>query len=309
MTLHIEISHSPWQRMFVDALHGDFATVYAPVWNGFFAGEPTHANVRVERPETVADVAVFDALSETLPDAKRRVFIMHCETPAFSCEHYSAIKKAFQWATDVVWVTAHKRATFESVLRFANAHSRFDGPYPRFHTIPFWIPTDPVSNPKQGLVGTIINGMTQEKADFWAACTDGLEDLIVVGYHNEPVRGNKVSPYGRDEYADAIQQIDVFLNTVLGNSFGMAVLEAMARGIPVVTGVSRDIPVEFVGGVNILMCGNRGHAAVEEARGYIQRLLSDRGFRNQISDAGRETVRALYSLDRFQSSFRTVLFQ
>jgi Glycosyltransferase len=295
--------------MFVDALHRDFETVYAPVWNGFFAGSPDHANVRVERPETVADVAVFDALSESSPDAKRRVFIMHCETPAFSCGHYSEIRKAFAWATDVVWVTAHKRATFESVLLFSNEQSGFDGPLPRFHTIPFWIPTHATSNPKRGLVGTIVNGMTPEKVEFWNACADGLQDLVVVGYHNEIENVKRVSPYGRGEYIGAIQQIDVFLNTVIGNSFGMAVLEAMACGIPVVTSTSRDIPVEFVSEVNILMCGNRGHAAVEETRGYIRRLLSDRGFRDQVGDAGRETVRELYSLDRFQSAFRNVMFR
>jgi hypothetical protein len=308
MSLHIESLHTPWQRMFIDAMHADFGTVYAPRWNGYF-GSPSHANIRVETPSKPADIAVFDGEPDELPDAKRRVYIIHLETPPFSCSHTAAIRKVFKWATDVVWVSDHKRATFESVLRFANAHSGFDGPLPRFHTIPFWIPIGPVSNPKTGLVGTIHNNMVDQHYDFWNTCTDGLQDLLVVGINNDKANGVKVSPYGRQEYVSVIPQIDVFLHVVVGNSFGISPLEAMACGIPVVASTNRDIPVEFIDGVNILMCHNRGMAAVEEARHHIQRVLSDRKLRHQVGDAGRETVRALYSLERFQSAFRNVLFQ
>ena len=65
----------------------------------------------------------------------------------------------------------------------------------------------------------------------------------------------------------------------------MAVLEAMAAGVPVVASRAGGIPDLFEHGVSGLFCEPLD---VESIRAQIQRLLSERAFASKIGSQGRQ---------------------
>lgn len=92
-------------------------------------------------------------------------------------------------------------------------------------------------------------------------------------------------------------QCDVFAMPSLTEAFGVAVLEAMAAGLPVVS--------TAVGGVTEIVCdGDNGllvppDAPLDLARALI-RLLGDPALRNRFVDAGLATARA-FSVERMMA--------
>ncbi|MFB6163484.1 MAG: glycosyltransferase family 4 protein [Halococcoides sp.] len=85
---------------------------------------------------------------------------------------------------------------------------------------------------------------------------------------------------------------DIYFFPSKAENQGIAVLEAMATGNPV---VARDMPVYreyFEDGEDILLCDDR-----EEFRAAIDRLASDEDLRERLAANGRETA-AEHSLDR-----------
>jgi glycosyltransferase involved in cell wall biosynthesis len=92
----------------------------------------------------------------------------------------------------------------------------------------------------------------------------------------------------RDDVADLLAAIDVFVHPALAESFGLVILEAMALGKPVVAtpvGISRDIIEE---GVNGLLFPPSDPEALRNALAHI---LQERTRWPQMGQAGRKLAR------------------
>jgi hypothetical protein len=77
-------------------------------------------------------------------------------------------------------------------------------------------------------------------------------------------------------------------------SLGLAILEAMAVGLPVVGLSTTELPRVIRDGVNGYLS-----ADPEELAGRMEALLADIRLARRIGEAGRQTVRERYGLDRF----------
>ena len=96
--------------------------------------------------------------------------------------------------------------------------------------------------------------------------------------------------HGRDKWA-LLQNADVFALTSYSENFGIAVLEAMASGLPVVI----TPEVGLAGAVEAAKCGvvvQGEAAAIGEA---LSELLADPGRRKQMGDAGRRLAQQHYT--------------
>jgi N-acetyl-alpha-D-glucosaminyl L-malate synthase BshA len=112
----------------------------------------------------------------------------------------------------------------------------------------------------------------------------------------------------KDDLVAALQRSDVFLLPSETESFGLAALEAMACGVPVVA--------SDVGGVaEVVSDGEVGFLApvgdVAAMAGHVRRLLTDDDLHLRLSRAARQRAETQYqrgpAIDRYEALYRRVL--
>jgi len=90
-----------------------------------------------------------------------------------------------------------------------------------------------------------------------------------------------------------LNKLDVFVNPSRRESFGVAVLEASACGLPVVTSDADGLPEVIQPGITGLMFEKEDVGALANA---LATLVDDESLRQQMGSAGREFVRSTYEL-------------
>ena len=91
---------------------------------------------------------------------------------------------------------------------------------------------------------------------------------------------------------------DVFAFPTLpgfGEGFGLAALEAMASGLPIIATDTGPLPEVVADGVAGLLVAP---GVSEEMAGAIKRLASDRSLRDKLGAGGRERAETSFSLSR-----------
>jgi glycosyltransferase involved in cell wall biosynthesis len=94
----------------------------------------------------------------------------------------------------------------------------------------------------------------------------------------------------RDEQRAALREHDVFLSPSLSEGFGLALLEAMAAGLPCITTLTGMAHDHLEHGINCFVVPMNGATALARA---IERLAGDREMRRRLGAAAQETARAL----------------
>jgi glycosyltransferase involved in cell wall biosynthesis len=100
-----------------------------------------------------------------------------------------------------------------------------------------------------------------------------------------------------------LRSAGILLATAPGEPFGLAVVEAMAAGVPVVASRAGG-HLETVGSVPGAQMFRAGD--VDEAAQCLRDLASDEARRKELSDAGREVQRREFSLDRQVSELEAI---
>jgi glycosyltransferase involved in cell wall biosynthesis len=99
----------------------------------------------------------------------------------------------------------------------------------------------------------------------------------------------------RRDVAEILALLDIFVLPSLWEGLPVAVLEAMAAGLPVVATRVGGVPEVVIDGVTGLLVPPRNPDALSEA---ILRLLQDPDLRHRMGQAGRERVRERFSLEQ-----------
>lgn len=100
----------------------------------------------------------------------------------------------------------------------------------------------------------------------------------------------------RKDVAELLPAFDVFLSTSRVETFGIAILEAMAARVPVVAFATDAVP-ELVADCGVLVSTGDVHAA---AKGVVE-LLKDPERRKQYADAAYERAKTHYSIQKISS--------
>jgi hypothetical protein len=92
-----------------------------------------------------------------------------------------------------------------------------------------------------------------------------------------------------------------FFNPIRYTSFGLAVIEAMMIGIPVVGMATTEMPAVFHDGINGVLSNN-----VDYLIEQMLELINDKEKANRIGNAGLKTARLRFNINRFVSDWEEV---
>jgi glycosyltransferase involved in cell wall biosynthesis len=98
----------------------------------------------------------------------------------------------------------------------------------------------------------------------------------------------------RNNVEEILNSIDIFVHPSLWEGFGLAILEAMAMGKPVIATNASAIPELVENSVTGLLVPPRDSRSLAQA---IIKLSSDEGLRKRFGQAARERTRKLFSVD------------
>jgi L-malate glycosyltransferase len=102
-------------------------------------------------------------------------------------------------------------------------------------------------------------------------------------------------PVVHEQVPAQLRQLDLYVAPSRHESFGVAVVEAMACGLPVLVSDAGGLPEVVQHGVSGLVVPAEDVAALTDA---LARLVADAGLRRRLAQAGRERVLALYDWPR-----------
>ncbi|MCC6953988.1 MAG: N-acetyl-alpha-D-glucosaminyl L-malate synthase BshA [Deltaproteobacteria bacterium] len=113
-----------------------------------------------------------------------------------------------------------------------------------------------------------------------------------------------------EEFDDILRQSDVFLLPSESESFGLAALEAMSCGVPVVCSKAGGLP-------EVVLHGKTGFLAdvgdVESMAGFVRQLLTDKALYDSCSVESRKRAVEQFNeklmIDRYEDYYRRVLAQ
>jgi len=292
-------SHAPYASMLIRAFPEH--RFYVNEWAGFLRDLPSNAQF-VSGPRIMGE---FDCVIMDRRDrvdvskmmTRRNVFIIHCEQN-HDDNSTSLMNYAFDSMFDfVVSVSEWKASTLKHFADDPRLRViRFSSDFPKRMT-------EPVS----GRVGVVGNGLSHEKVSFIQEVSDGYPDFVTIGHGNSDSCGTIIHPNNFTEYVQALHSLDVFVNVVDGNSFGMTPMEAMASGIPTIHGESTDCLSLREHSKNCLVTKGRIHQSVQQVREMIHELVSDREKNKRIGNAGKVAVADYFSPSVFREKWSEVL--
>lgn len=107
----------------------------------------------------------------------------------------------------------------------------------------------------------------------------------------------------RDDLAELMPGLDMLVHPALQEGLGVAVLEAMSAGVPVVASNAGGIP-DIIGHERsgLLFAAGDRHAL----RGGVLRMLGDEALRLRLARAGRERVKSGFSVQRMSRRYAEV---
>jgi glycosyltransferase involved in cell wall biosynthesis len=123
----------------------------------------------------------------------------------------------------------------------------------------------------------------------WAAELSVAERVVFAGH--------------RDDLPTLLPGLDVLVHAAAREGLGVAVLEAMAAGVPVVASRVGGVPDIIDDGITGLLVSPGDSAAIASA---VERLLGDAALRRSLAERGRQRVETAYSIARMARAYHSL---
>jgi len=135
-----------------------------------------------------------------------------------------------------------------------------------------------------------------EKGSYYPKLVELAERLQVTDYVEF------MGTISRDEKIDLMQRCKVYLQPTIHEGFGLAILEAMSCGAPVVTSSAGAVP-EVVGDAGVIM---DGHSPTEIAE-TVNDLLENGGLREELGKRGRHRAETVFPYERRKHDLEAII--
>lgn len=162
-------------------------------------------------------------------------------------------------------------------------------------------PTQRAKPERENTVLTVVNDFINRdyccNYSGFKRITNGLDNIRIVGKTeglSEPAPSIKALA---SEYATC----GVYLNTSTVSPIPTSLLEAMACGCAVVTTATCMIPEIIKHGVNGMISNNE-----EDLRGYIDMLMEDKEYSNELGKSARQTILSDFSESQFVNNWNEI---
>ena len=234
---------------------------------------------------------------------------------------YSSLAQRIHYKTDLKWFTKHSldSATIvTSVSKFTAELVRKETGYTKeIRVIYNGINVEkfkPTLHKTGGPIKILFSGnLTKRKgAHLLPAIADKLNPGIVIQYtkglRTKGIKFNasNLQNIGTVKYSDmpkVYQQADILLLPTIREGFSMAVLEAMASRLPVVTTDCSSLPEQIIQGKGGYLCELQN---VEDFAGRINELADSLQLRKQMGEFNREKIENEFTLEKMVKNYRTL---
>lgn len=170
--------------------------------------------------------------------------------------------------------------------------------------------------PKKNTIRVLFSGNpTRRKGAHWLeAIAEKLDDnveIIVTGGlrgENFQLQNNRIRFIGKIDHKDMpdlYNQVDMLIFPTVREGFSVAVLEAMACGLPVVASDCSSLPEQIIDGSGGYLCPVGDTKCFAEK---INELAASPSAQKEMGDFNRSRVEEKFSLDRMINEYRK-LFQ
>lgn len=152
----------------------------------------------------------------------------------------------------------------------------------------------------------------------WHLAAEALQgtpaSLTLIGPIRDPAYARRVErlgarlagPMPEDEMARELARSDVMVHPSVSESFGMAVVEGMASGLPIVCSDMLSFLVEHGKQGLLVPTNGKDEARVEAIRGAVHTLLGDAAERRRMGRAARERAVEWYAWERVAEQVEAV---
>ncbi len=298
MKILVHDRHGPHADMIARALGRH--KIIAPAWNQTL--RELAPNVTMVPLEECLN-AKYDAVIEDAPEmtclqarVRKKLWLQHCEYNGDD-----VLPKAVEVADYVLVVSEHKRATMREM-----------GLLEKVRILPFGFDVSqwPSCCGGSGVgLGTAFNSADDNpEVRAIMEAISARVPLTVIGHHNSTVRGCQlVSPVGLSSYQDQMSRIAIWVSCVGGEALGMAALEAMAMGLPVVMGNYPEAGNFAFDNWNCMISRLPPQEAVPWMIDRIQFLLDHPADRERLGAAARKTITNLFPLSAVTATLEDIL--
>lgn len=299
MKILLNDNHTPHQSMILASIPD--LKVHVIAWQSHFRDFPPNA-VMISKHEAKNrdwDLVLDDDIS-FLPTfefrARRRVLLHHCEHDGGNEVIHGALTEAIERADIVAVPSKHKIASFRE-LGLSSKVVELPFGFERWNLDP--------SKRDPTLVGCFHNCPNDEIRDFWSACVEGFESVMIGPVVSGPFPLGITN--GFLSFEEQASKVGIYLNCVVGEAMGMAPMEAMSAGIPMITGCAPE-PWEFAfSGWNCFISRNEPMKSIDWIRSKIEFLIDNPDEARRMGEAGRQTILHRFPLSRVAETFKSFL--
>lgn len=234
---------------------------------------------------------------------------------------YSSLTQRIHYKTDLKWFTKHSldlATIVTSVSKFTAKLVRKETGYSKeIRVIYNGIDVDkfkPASHKADGIIKVLFSGnLTRRKGShLLPEIADKLNPGIVIqftrGLRTKRIDFDspKLQDIGSVNYSDMpkiYQQADILLFPTVREGFSLAVLEAMASGLPVVTTDGSSLPEQIIPGKGGYLCelGKKGDFSKN-----INELADSPQMRREMGQYNRERIENKFTLEEMVKNYRSL---
>lgn len=157
-------------------------------------------------------------------------------------------------------------------------------------------------NKNQRVVIEALAGMQQQNI-FYSICGTGPEEETLLRLIKSRNLENRVRLLGfRNDMEEILQTADLAVFPSIREGLGMAGVEALACGIPLVAADNRGTREYVITGVNGILCPAKSIKAFREA---IQKFYEDETYRCRLAEQCRKTIRP-FCMENIDAKMRSI---